>query len=298
MANGIDRRIFVVGAPRSGTTLVQSLLATHGAVTSFTESHFFSRHFRLVPGLSMAILVRSPMERVRDFLAENQIDTGRAVSVLATVAALTRTGTPLPFRTRAVARQLLELLDRLTLERGRSSWIEKTPKHLRFIPFLERISSPDSRTHFVHVIRDGIEVVASLHLASQSWERPYDLETCVQRWNDDVAFSLGRISSASDHFVFYEDLTSEPAAAVRRLLSELDLDWQPGMLDRFAETANRLVTQGETWKQNVGRPVRRSATAARALTRDQLEQAEAALCSDLYGGLYEAVRSRRPVAAR
>ena len=41
----IGQRIFVVGVPRSGTTLLQSLLAGHSALTSFTESHFFDRHY-------------------------------------------------------------------------------------------------------------------------------------------------------------------------------------------------------------------------------------------------------------
>ena len=35
-------RIFLVGCPRSGTTLTQSLLAAHPMVASFPESHFFS----------------------------------------------------------------------------------------------------------------------------------------------------------------------------------------------------------------------------------------------------------------
>ncbi|MFT6629815.1 MAG: hypothetical protein ACJA1R_003098, partial [Flavobacteriales bacterium] len=35
--------IFVIGAPRSGTTLVQSLLAAHPQLTSVPETSFFSR---------------------------------------------------------------------------------------------------------------------------------------------------------------------------------------------------------------------------------------------------------------
>ena len=41
----IESRILVVGVPRSGTTLVQSLLAAHSQVASWTESHLFARHF-------------------------------------------------------------------------------------------------------------------------------------------------------------------------------------------------------------------------------------------------------------
>ena len=58
--DGIEQRIFVVGAPRSGTTLVQGLLAAHSSLTSFTESHFFSRHFKLVPPLTTPVLTLGP----------------------------------------------------------------------------------------------------------------------------------------------------------------------------------------------------------------------------------------------
>ena len=37
----IKKRIFIVGCPRSGTTLLQSLLAAHPLICSFPETHFF-----------------------------------------------------------------------------------------------------------------------------------------------------------------------------------------------------------------------------------------------------------------
>ena len=67
----IDRRVFVVGVPRSGTTLVQSLLAAHSTMTSFTESHFFDRHFTRLPPSSLSILSRNPAPRLHEFLLEN-----------------------------------------------------------------------------------------------------------------------------------------------------------------------------------------------------------------------------------
>ena len=59
----VEGRIFLVGVPRSGTTLLQALLAAHEQVTSFTESHFFSQHFTDVPALGL-VLTKDP-ERVR-----------------------------------------------------------------------------------------------------------------------------------------------------------------------------------------------------------------------------------------
>ena len=41
----IKERIFLVGCPRSGTTLLQSLLAANSKVLSFPETHFFGHLF-------------------------------------------------------------------------------------------------------------------------------------------------------------------------------------------------------------------------------------------------------------
>lgn len=39
MRDPIQARLFLVGCPRTGTTLIQSLLAAHSQIASFPESH-------------------------------------------------------------------------------------------------------------------------------------------------------------------------------------------------------------------------------------------------------------------
>jgi hypothetical protein len=293
---GIDMRVFVVGVPRSGTTLLQSLLAAHSTMTSFTESHFFERHFTHLPLVSRWVLTKNPAPRVQEFLAENSegpLDAARWFEVEGRRALGVRL--LLPLKTRPVARQLLRVLDELTLGRGLSSWIEKTPKNLRYIPLLERVSGPKPRTRFVHVIRDGLEVVASLHEASQNWEDPHDLDSCVRRWNADVSLSLGRVGAPTDHFVFYEELTSRPEATLRRLLAELGLGWEPDIFERYAATSSRLVTQQEAWKEGVGRRIRPSGTSDRALTPEQRDRVTRSLRRGMYHQLLE--RAGRPSGA-
>jgi hypothetical protein len=290
---GVDGRVFVVGVPRSGTTLVQSLLAAHSATTSFTETHFFDRHFTLPTRFLGPILKRNPGPRLDEFLAENdEVPPGAARWFEGRGSRLLGVRPLLPFQTGAVARQLLRVLDELTLRRGRSSWIEKTPRHLRYVPFLERVSGPAPRARFVHVIRDGLEVVASLHRASQSWERPYDLDACVRRWNADVGFSLGRVGAPDDHFVFYEELTSRPEATLRRLLTDLGLGWEPGILEQHGRTAHRLITKEEPWKGDVGRSIRTSGTSHRGLTAEERERVTRTLRPCLYQQLREGVGRR------
>lgn len=283
----IERRIFVVGVPRSGTTLVQSLLASHSAMTSFTESHFFSRHFSFLPLTSRPILTKHPGPRLHQFLAENDEEPPGTAGWFD--AGALRSRALLPLLTRPVARQLLKVLDELTLRRGKSIWVEKTPRHLRYVPFLNKVSGGQVRTDFVHVIRGGLEVVASLHRASQNWERPYDLESCVRRWNEGVSSSVCRIGAPADHFVMYEELASRPEAALGNLLEGLGLGWEPDILERYAHTTELLVTREETWKEGVGRGIRPSGTSSRTLSAEQQEQATNALRH----GLYARILNRR-----
>lgn len=296
--SGIDRRIFVVGCPRSGTTLVQSLLASHSTMTSFTESHFFWRHFRRVPLASGAILVADPAPRVRTFLAENTEEPPDAARWFETSGAWAlRVKALRPFQTNRVARQLLNVLDELAVRRGRAAWIEKTPKHLRYVPFLERVSAPERATHFVHVIRGGLETVVSLRDVSRAWEQPYGLEACVERWNEDVSFSLARVPAPNDHFVFYEELTARPEDVLGPLLGALGLSWEPGILERYSHTARQLTTADEPWKVGLGRSISPSATSPRTLTDGERRRVGQRLRAGLYEQLRSRVRQRAEAAA-
>jgi hypothetical protein len=286
----VQRRVFVVGVPRSGTTLVQGLLAAHPALTSFTESHFFDRHFSRVPLLPGPILTRDPWPRLREFLAENGEETRPTGADPLGGHPLLGARPLLPLRTREVARRLLRVLDELALRRGSAGWVEKTPRHLRYVPFLEGVSAPEAPTHFVHVIREGLEVVASLREASRSWERPYDLDDCVARWNDDVGFSLRRVGATNDRFVFYEDLTAAPGDTLRALVESLGLDWEPEALHRYASAAGRLVTGEEAWKAGVEGPIVRSGTSHRTLTPAERDRARGRLQTELYHRIRERVR--------
>jgi hypothetical protein len=286
----INRRVFVVGVPRSGTTLVQSLLAAHSDMTSFTESHLFDRYFMLLPIGTGVALTRDPAQRLREFVAENGEPACEGLGLLEAGGSWHQGPRfLLPTRTRAVAQRIVGVFDELALRRERSGWIEKTPRHLRYTPWIQRICARP-RPIVIHVVRQGLEVVASLREASQRWERAYDLEACARRWNADVGFSLNRATAPNNHVVFYEELTSEPASTLKRLLDELGLEWQPEILERYADASESLITREESWKADVGRGIRRSETAHQRLTAEERGWAERRLRQDLYHRLSEVVR--------
>lgn len=292
----IDRRIFVVGVPRSGTTLVQSLLAAHDEVASWIESHFFDRLFRLVPGLpSRALLWRDPEPEVRAFLQANDAIWDDGEVRWANNQPGWRLRAPILWSD-AAARSLVEIYDDLAACQGCATWVEKTPAHLRYVPFLERLlADDDPDVRFVHVIRDGLETVASLRAASKHWERAYGVDECVRRWNREVALSLARASlpnsvGTRDVFVFYEELTTEPEAATRRLFDEVGLVWQPDVLELYARAASTVTADGERWKSGTGRVIEPSATSRVTLTDEQRQRAERGLRRDLYDEIRQRAR--------
>ena len=62
--------------------------------------------------------------------------------------------------------------------------------------------------------------MASLHRASHHWERAYDLDECVRRWNRDLALTADRVGSPGHHVVVYEDLANDPEAVLRPLVMQ------------------------------------------------------------------------------
>jgi hypothetical protein len=281
----VAQRIFVVGFPRSGTTLVQGLLASHAHVTSFTESHFFSRHFVPVP--RGALLTRDPSARLRQFLVENDEAPTAASAWFDRWPRPLRLEPLLPLQTAAVARRLLAVLDEIAVRRGRRVWVEKTPMHLRMVPLIERLSRQGPRTDIVHVVRDGLDAVASLRDASRHWERRYDLESGAARWNADVTRSLACAGAPRNHIVLYEALADAPEATLGGLLDVLGLPADEGLLGRYEETTERLLTPDETWKAVRGPGIRRSRAAERLLAPED----RARVARWLDPALYERARA-------
>jgi hypothetical protein len=286
----VEQRIFVVGVPRSGTTLLQSLLAAHTLLTSFTESHFLSRHILRLPIPPWGLLVRDPRPRLAEFLRENQVPDALSADIL---DRLPSGGAGQVFRATESILHFIEGLDTVAAARGKIGWVEKTPRHLRFIPLLDRAAGETMRLRFVHVIRQGPATVESLYFASRHWERAYGLRECARRWNSDVAFSLSRSGSPRDHFVFYEDLLQRPEAALRELLDALDLPWQPQALQLYGERAQALTTFEETWKADTGRPIGAQGPPRKALAAEESRRVAGWLRDDLYDALVHRAQANR-----
>lgn len=231
------------------------------------------------------VLRRNPVERVERFLMENGIDPQMYERYVWSFRQLRL----LPLHTTYAARLLIELLDEIAGRRKFPVWLEKTPRHLLYIDLIERVTRSEGNVRFVHVVRDGREVVASLYKASQKWQRRYPLEQCIRRWNRDVNITLERFFSKSDRVVFYEDLVSNTEQVLRDLLDRLDLEWNPGIITTYPETAARVIATGEEWKDRATEPIGLSRSFERSLSESEQDYVSHELNFDLYTRLRDAV---------
>jgi len=229
------KRIFLVGCPRSGTTVLQSILASHSAVVSFPETHFFPS---VVP--RNRILRRLGIARWPIFTRWHAFRSTRA-------SARERR---LRIRIRDHVQDFVRVLDQEAAAQRATAWLEKTPRHLHFIDVIHRYI-PDAI--FLHLIRDGAEVATSLHRTTLEhpgeWRGSRSLKRCIRRWTEDVARSMQYRGVPSHHFVFFDELLSSPTVTVADICGQLGLEYEADMLERRADTARSLILPSERWKQ-------------------------------------------------
>jgi hypothetical protein len=232
------KRIFIVGCQRSGTTLLQSLMASHSMITSFTETHFFYKGFYPLP-IGNYLLKQGTGFLVSKFTEENHVQNSPT-----NTWPVTRSGREVVLKT---AQKLIAILDAAAVERNRDVWIEKTPNHLFFIPLIKKVI-PDAL--FIHVIRRPETALPSQYTASRQWGRPKSYLECALHWALAIYTSDRYLREPGHYCIPYERLASDSELVLKGLFTWLDMPWEDAILEDYKSTAKQVITPEESWKQN------------------------------------------------
>ncbi len=211
----VMRMIFVGGCERSGTSLVQKILASHSQIAGGPELVFTGR----VAELYRQMAASYPPEyaaRLAAFYDSDQL-------------------------AEAFRGLFNRLLRKVRERKPGARWLsEKTPSNIFAASRLLEIF-PDGR--FVHVIRDGRDVLASHRDVRRRFERDgraswnrasFRLHRVCARWHRavEIHFELAADPRLADRYfsIRYEDLVRDPEAGVARLFDFLELDVEPSAL--------------------------------------------------------------------
>jgi len=241
------KRLFLVGCPRSGTTLLQSLLAAYSQVVSFPESHFYNTMTTSRFGLRQLGLA-SPRIRAK-FSGFLKLIGHPEMQRYLPFFALSR---------RQYSRAFIAVLDAVARQQNKQAWLEKTPRHLHYI---DDISAFVPESKFIHLVRHGEDVVASLYeVANQYPDRwpsiPTDdvagcVDRCVDRWVQCIRLSRRYVGVPNHMVVKYEHLVEAPEVVIKGLCEFIGISFEAPMLERYSDRAAALVLPFETWKESV-----------------------------------------------
>ena len=230
------KRIFLVGAPRSGTTILQSLLAAHPEIISFPESKFF--HYLLYEEFATKL-----SSRLETFLRDeihrpellNDFDDNQTVANKAS--------------------WFVRILDGLAVEKNKSIWLEKTPEHIYFIEDIQSLI-PDAK--FIHILRNGMDTIASMYEATRSyhdlWGDAWDLEHCIDRWKYAMLTSHKYVNTSNHILVKYEELVDNKTHILSQICIFLEIEYDAGMLINYKAKAANL-SLNLPWHQGIARDI-------------------------------------------
>lgn len=237
----IRHPIFIVGMPRSGTTLLTKMLDAHPDIVISPETHFFS----LSP-FDVRAQGRAAAQRALHFLLQ-QPDVQKMRLTDAEIRHIERAidAAPAPGAATAFETLVRTYADRFQAE----AWGEKTPDHLAHVPTIAQVF-PDAV--FICIQRDVRDVCLSLR--GLLWNRDTMLES-VWTWRNYVVKSETYRRTLSDRYmeVRFEDLVLRPRDVLQSICRFLDAPFSPRMLSFHAEGAEAL--SAEPWTKNANRPV-------------------------------------------
>ncbi len=220
MTAGIARPIIVVGAQRSGTTLLRTILGAHTQLLEFPKE----------PQFFLGLYER---------YGAGPIDREAAITYV------TQHPYHAPEVTAGDLRQALHDQQQVSaadvINTYLRHWIDSRPtagrpiiKHPRMVFYLEVVRSWFPEADFVHVVRDPRANVASQRAR---WPE-LSLWACICWWRDAIraARQFSGLYPAQMTGIGYEKMVLEPEATISGLCRFLDVSYQPEMLQISLET--------------------------------------------------------------
>ena len=224
--------LFLVGAPRSGTTLLQSILCSHSQLYSTPETSFFCD---IIPRLGVEY--RDPDHPI----SEQDIATIKQSFQQLTGMQVRLDGLSPGAGIKAAFEALLSEFN----HDNKPKWIEKTTNHARSMLVIRKFY-PDAK--FIHIIRDPVDSIGSmtsLRPTSVSDTRvPYvsSFYGFANLWLECVRSALCYPHQDSVLHLYYEDLVKNPNDVILKVFDFLGIPFEAPVTENFHKSAENLFS--------------------------------------------------------
>jgi hypothetical protein len=213
----LDGPIFIVGAPRSGTSFLRVTLNRHPAIELCDETAFFYKVWVRRQAFGDLAILENRQRLISQYIETSNVKAlGVDRELLAQRLMSGGTNYQAFFST---------LLSQRALERGKARFGEKMPHHALFS---ETLCDWYPRCALIHIVRDPRDVVASLK--RMPFGSPEALANALT-WVAHVA-AARRVEHRDNYLlVKYEQLVREPEAELRHIFAFIGERYEPSMLE-------------------------------------------------------------------
>jgi Flp pilus assembly protein TadD len=212
-----DKPVFVFGMPRSGTTLLEQVLASHPDV-------FGAGELKLGAGVLNGIQIgRARLETMYDGNVSSSLADGEKLTI--------------PQR----GQKYIEVIERIAGKEPKRV-VDKMPGNYNWVGLLDAVI-PGS--HFIHSRRHPVEICLSEYriFFPDGINFSYDLRDlgkAYRLYNDYMKYWSGMLGDKILH-VRYEDMVADLETQARRIISFIGLPWNDACL-KFYESDRKVVT--------------------------------------------------------
>jgi len=216
--------VFIVGVPRSGTTLLRMMLDSHPSLAIPPETHFLidlfldNRATEITRDTFIETILMCP--RWNDFCLSPQHLRESIMNVE-------------PFSIGAG----VTCFYRLYASRfNKPRWGDKTPHYNLLI---NELSKEIPGIKFIHVVRDGRDVFLSLK--STWFGKMVSARQHAYYWRRNIVYTE-RLGIANKNLlqIRYEDLVTDSVSILRRICEFIHLDYTGDMMNYFTRSRHRL----------------------------------------------------------
>lgn len=272
--------IFIVGAPRSGTTLLAAQLSAHSKLSCGPETHFFRW---LATTSTQPLLDRHTWPQAAlDFIASIRYrqfqDQSTAQLITKYGVTLQEIETALRDAQPSVAAMLASITEPYMRAAGKVRWVEKTPDHIEHLQLIRRHFP---RSPIIHIVRDPRDV--ALSLTRVPWGAASLTEAFLHIRKLDCASADFLENDPGSHTLHFEDLLQDPRRELQKICDFIDEPFEARMLNT-AETGQRVNSRNAPWKEKASQPIDKDRIA---VWRKELTPAQNRLAEAIVGNILQ-----------
>lgn len=217
--------VFIVGMPRSGTTLLQGILSNTGKYFPMPETHFFSRVAYALPDNGFSDKDRKRIRRKLIRKSRIKVDEKALFNLDS-------------------QKEVFEYVLGLFNPDKKNTFLEKTPRH---VFFYSKILSYYPTAKFICMIREPKNIVSSR--LRRSLKQKKSVIRLSLLYNKIAAVILNIKGKHNVMLVRYEDLTEEKEPSLKKICAFLNIPYDRQFLKNVV-APKEIVSAHEFWKNN------------------------------------------------